>query len=68
MPEDSPDDPDELRPRRSDNVHSIFVLLHIPLPSVFELTCGVFSTFNNSNQAEFDYERLVGTISVGARL
>lgn len=65
---DSPDDSDELRSRRSDNVHSVFVLLHIPLPSVFELTCGVFSTFNNSNQAEFEYERLVGTISVGARL
>jgi hypothetical protein len=26
------------------------------------------STFNNSNQTEFDYERLVGLISVMARL
>jgi tetratricopeptide (TPR) repeat protein len=56
------------RPRRSDNVHNVFVLLHIPLPSVFELTCGFFSTFNNSNQAEFSYDRLVGTISIAARL
>jgi tetratricopeptide (TPR) repeat protein len=55
-------------PRRSDNVHGVYFLLHIPLPTYFELTCGVVSTFNNSNQAEFDYERLVGLISVTARL
>lgn len=57
-----------LLPQRSDNVHNVFVLVHIPLPSIFELTAGFFSTFNNSNQADFDYERLVGTISIGARL
>lgn len=59
--------PGEL-PRRHDNVHGVYVLLRIPLPSYFELTAGVFSTFNNSNQQEFDYERLVGTMAVEARL
>lgn len=64
----SDEESDDLQPRRRDNVHNVFVLLHIPLPSVFELTCGFYSTFNNSNQPEFEYERLVGTISVTARL
>jgi tetratricopeptide (TPR) repeat protein len=60
--------PQPERPRRSDNVHGVYVLLHIPLPSYFELTTGVFSTFNNSNQSEFEYDRLVGTIGITARL
>lgn len=69
-----PNDPGEglnedgLRPLRRDNVHGFYVLLHIPLPSYFELTTGFFSTFNNSNQQEFEYNRLVGTIGITARL
>lgn len=55
-------------PRRRDNVHSVYVQLHIPLPSYFELTTGFFSTFNNSNQSDFDYDRLVGSIAITARL
>jgi len=64
---------DPTLPQRRDNIHGVYFLLHIPLPAFFdpvnfEMTCGVLSTFNNSNQTAFDYERLVGLISVTARL
>jgi tetratricopeptide (TPR) repeat protein len=57
-----------VQPQRRDNVHGVYALLHIPLLTYFELTCGVISTFNNSSQSEFEYERLVGTIIVTGRL
>jgi tetratricopeptide (TPR) repeat protein len=64
---------DPTLPQRRDNIHGVYFLIHVPLPAFFEpvnfeMTCGVLSTFNNSNQTAFDYERLVGLISVTARL